>query len=161
MISAIVAATDNEVISKANKIPWRMPADAAYLRQKIKNHVLIMGSATYYSMGKAYPGSLNVVVSRKDLKLADATVVHSIEEALNLEEVKIDSEPFIFGGETIYKLAMPYTQRIYLTKIHAQIDGDRFFRYNPQEWKEVSREEHKKDSLNPYDYDMIVLERKG
>jgi dihydrofolate reductase len=161
MISAIVAATDNNVISNNNKIPWRMPADAAYLRSKVKDHVLIMGSATYNSMSKAYPGSINVVISRKNLSLPDAIVVHSVEDALNLKEVKNDNEPFIFGGETIYKLAMPYTQRIYLTKIHAQIDGDRFFRYNPQEWKEVSREEHKKDSLNPYDYDMVVLERKG
>jgi dihydrofolate reductase len=160
MISAIVAATDNHVISKDNKIPWRMPADMAYLRQKVNGHALIMGSATYTSMGKAYPGCTNIVVSRHIKELPDAIVVHSMEDALNLEEVKKDPEPFIFGGESIFNEAMPYTDRIYLTRIHAQIDGDRFFHYNPDEWVEISHEEHGRDAQNPYDYDFIILERK-
>jgi dihydrofolate reductase len=128
MISAIVAATDNHVISKDNKIPWRMPADMAYLRKKVNGHALIMGRATYDSMGKAYPGCTNIVVSRRVKELPDAIVVHSMLEALELPEVKKDSETFIFGGETIFNEAMPYTERIYLTRIHAQIDGDRFSR---------------------------------
>jgi dihydrofolate reductase len=160
MISAIVAATDNHVISKDNKIPWRMPADMAYLRKKVNGHALIMGRATYDSMGKAYPGCTNIVVSRRVKELPDAIVVHSMLEALELPEVKKDSEPFIFGGETIFNEAMPYTERIYLTRIHAQIDGDRFFHYNPNEWVEASRDECKKDDKNPYDYDFITLERK-
>jgi dihydrofolate reductase len=160
MLSAIVAATDNDVISKDNKIPWRMPADMKYLRQKVNGHVLIMGSATYESMGKAYPGCTNIVVSRNLKDLPDAIVVHSMEEALGREEVKKDPEPFIFGGESIFNEAMPYTQRIYLTRIHAQIDGDRFFHYNPAEWNEISKQQHKKDDQNPYSYDYIILERK-
>jgi dihydrofolate reductase len=159
-LSAIVAATDNNIISKDNKIPWRMPADMAYLRSKVNGHVLIMGRATYDSMGRAYPGCTNVVVSRHVNALPDAIVVHSMEDALNLEEVKKDSEPFIFGGESIFNEAMPYTQRLYLTRIHAQIDGDRFFHYNPVEWREISKEEHKKNGKNPYDYDFLILERK-
>jgi dihydrofolate reductase len=160
MISAIVAATDNDVISKDNKIPWRMPEDMKYLRSKVNGHVLIMGRATYDSMGKAYPGCTNIVVSRSLKELPDAIVVHSMEDALNLDEVKKDNEPFIFGGETIFNEAMPYTDRIYLTRIHAQIDGDRYFQYDPNDWQEVNREEHQKDDANPYDYDFIILEKK-
>jgi dihydrofolate reductase len=160
MISAIVAATKNDVIAKDNKIPWRMPADMKYLRSKVKSHAIIMGAATYTSMGKAYSGSTNIVVSRSMKELPDAIVVHSMEEALNLDEVKKDNEPFIFGGETIFNEAMPYTDKIYLTRIHANIDGDRFFHYNPDEFVEVSREEYKKDADNPYDYDFITLERR-
>jgi dihydrofolate reductase len=160
MLSAIVAATDNNVISKNNKIPWKMPADVAFLRQKIKGHALIMGSATYSSMGKAYPGCTNIVLSRHLEELPDATVVRTVDEALKLDEVKKDNEPFIFGGETIYKLAMPFIQRIYLTRIHTPIAGDWFFNYNPNDWKEVSKEEHKKDAVNPYDYTFIILERR-
>lgn len=160
MISAIVAATENDVIAKDNKIPWRMPADMKYLRSKVNGHALIMGRATYTSMGKAYPGCTNIVVSRSIKELPDAIVVHSMQAALDLDEVKKDDEPFIFGGESIFNEAMPYTDRLYLTRIHASIDGDRFFHYNPDEFVEVSREEHKKDADNPYDYDFIVLERK-
>jgi dihydrofolate reductase len=159
MLSAIVAATDNDIISKDNKIPWRMPADMAYLRLKVKDHVLIMGRATYDSMGKAYPGCTNIVVSRHIKELPDAIVVNSMQNALSLDEVKKDSEPFIFGGESIFNEAMPYTQKIYLTRIHANIDGDRFFHYNPSEWNEVSKEVHKKDGQNPFDYDFIILVR--
>jgi dihydrofolate reductase len=159
-ISAIVAATDNDVISKDNKIPWKMPADMAYLRKTVKGHSLIMGRATYDSMGRAYPGCVNIVVSRHIKKLPDAIVVHSMEEALNLDEVKKDSQAFIFGGESIFNEAMPYTKKIYLTRIHAQLEGDRFFHYNPDEWKEVLKEEHKRDDKNSYDYDFIILERK-
>jgi dihydrofolate reductase len=159
MLSAIVAATDNDIISKDNKIPWRMPADMAYLRLKVNGHVLIMGRATYDSMGKAYPGCTNIVVSRHIKELPDAIVVNSMQDALSLDEVKKDSEPFIFGGESIFNEAMPYTQKIYLTRIHANIDGDRFFHFNPGEWNEVSKEVHKKDGQNPFDYDFIILVR--
>jgi dihydrofolate reductase len=160
MISAIVAATENDVIAKDNKIPWRMPADMKYLRSKVKGHAIIMGRATYNSMGKAYPGCTNIVVSRSIKELPDAIVAHSMEEALNLKEVKKDPEVFIFGGESIFNEGMPATERIYLTRIHAQIDGDRYFQYKPEEWREVWREEHKKDADNPYDYDFIILERR-
>jgi dihydrofolate reductase len=158
-ISAIVAVTDNDVISKNNKIPWRMPADMTYLRKTVKGHVLIMGRATYDSMGRAYPGCINVVISRHIKDLPDAIVVSSMEDALSLEEVKKDLQPFIFGGESIFNEAMPYTQKIYLTRIHTLLDGDRFFQYSPTEWRQSSKEEHKKDSENPYDYDFIILER--
>jgi dihydrofolate reductase len=119
-----------------------------------------MGRATYNSMGKAYPGCTNIVVSRSIKELPDAIVAHSMEEALNLKEVKKDPEVFIFGGESIFNEGMPATERIYLTRIHAQIDGDRYFQYKPEEWREVWREEHKKDADNPYDYDFIILERR-
>lgn len=162
MISAIVAATDNDVISKNGVIPWRMPADAKYLRQTVTGHPIIMGSGTYKFMGHAYPGSTNIVISNtlQASEVPDAVLVHSMEDALNLGEVKNAKEAFIFGGQGIYEAAMPKTQRIYLTRIHTNIDGDRFFRFNTQEWQEVWREEHQKDADNPYDYDFIVLERK-
>jgi|GEM_PF-59008 len=159
IISVMVAASDNDVISKDGVIPWKMPADEKHMDAIISGHVLIMGRGTYNFMGKAYPGCTNVVVSRQIKDLPDAIVVHSMQDALDLQEVKKDTEPFIFGGESIFNEAMPYTQKIFLTRIHASIDGDRFFHYNPDEWTEISREEHKKDEQNPYDYDFIILER--
>jgi dihydrofolate reductase len=160
IISAMVAATDNDVISKDGIIPWKMPADEKHMDSIISGHVLIMGQNTYNFMGQAYPGCTNIVLSVNIKSLPDAIVAHSMEEAMNRPEFKNDPEPFIFGGESIFNEAMPYTQRIYLTRIHAQIDGDRFFHYNPAEWSEVSKQQHKKDDQNPYSYDYIILERK-
>jgi dihydrofolate reductase len=160
-ISAMVAATDNHVISKDGIIPWKMPHDEKHMDSIISGHALIMGRTTYDFMGKAYPGCTNIVVSRHIKELPDAIVVNSVQDALNLEEVKKDNEPFIFGGESIFNEVMQYTQKIYLTRIHANIDGDRFFHFDPTEWKELSHEEHKKDDKNPYDYDFIILVRRA
>jgi dihydrofolate reductase len=160
-ISAIVAATDNDVISKNGVIPWRMPADSAYLKKIVTGHPIIMGSGTYKFMKRAYPGCTNIVISNtmQASEALDAILVHSVEEALNLEEVKNSEESFIFGGQGIYDAAMPKTNRIYLTRIHANIDGDKFFKYSADKWHETSKDTHKKDADNPYDYDFIILER--
>jgi dihydrofolate reductase len=164
MISAIVAASDNNVIASNGKIPWNMPADVAFMRSKIKGHPLIMGSATHDSIGSIFPepGTINVVISRNpDYKASPgAIVVKTVEEALDLPQIQQSDEAFIFGGETIYKLAMPFTQKIYLTRIHITVNGDRFFNYDSEQWLEVARESHEKDEKNSYDYDFITLERK-
>jgi dihydrofolate reductase len=161
-ISAIVAATENDVIAKNGIIPWRLPADFAYLRKTVANKPLIMGRGTYEFIHKKWAGSLVVVISRNlNYQVAEGQkLVSSIKQALDLKEIKNADEVFIFGGQSIYEEALPYTDRIYLTRIHATLDGDRFFKYNPDDWVEVGREAHKKDSENPYDYDFIILERK-
>lgn len=162
-ISAIVAATDNDVISKNGVIPWKMPSDEAYTIEKTNKHPVIMGHGTYDFVHKKWFDSLVIVVSRNpNLQLVDGQILaSSVEQALALPQIKGANEVFIFGGQPIYEAAMPYTQRIYLTRIHATIDGDRFFKYNPHEWVEVSKQSHQKDEQNPYDYDFIVLERKN
>jgi dihydrofolate reductase len=161
MLSAIVAASDNNVIGDKGKIPWKLPADSDFVTQKTMGHPLIMGSHTHDLIGKSLPGRVNIVISlRPDYKAAEgAIVVHSVDEALALDEVKNNDEAFIFGGQKIYELAMSQTRRIYLTRVHATVNGDAFFTYDPSEWREVSREIHKADDQNPYDFDFIVLER--
>jgi dihydrofolate reductase len=162
MISAIVAATDNHVISHKNKIPWHMPADFKHLKEVTWGHPIIMGRKTHEYIGRTLPGRTNIVLSRnKDFKVAEGSVLaHSVDEAMSIKVVKEADEVFAFGGE-IYHQIMPQVEKIYLTRIHATIDGDRFFHYNPDEWDEVSREGHKKDEKNAYDYDFIVLERRS
>lgn len=162
IVSAIVAATDNDVISKNGIIPWKMPADEEYIKKVINEQPLIYGSGTYKFMLGAYGKGLNIVVSNtlQQQDTPDAIVVHSLNEAFARSELRDFNEVFIFGGQGIYEAAMPRTERIYLTRIHTTIDGDRFFKYNPSEWVEISKEEHKKDGQNPYDYDFIILERK-
>jgi dihydrofolate reductase len=162
LISAIVGATENDVIAKDGGIPWNLKSDLRYTNNTTMGHPIIMGRGTHDFIGKSLPGRLNVVVSHNpNYKVhEDAVLANSIEEALALPEVKKADEVFIYGGQDIYKAAMPYIQKIYLTRIHANIDGDRFFKYDPSEWKEVSKESHKADFENEYDYDFVVLERK-
>ena len=93
-------------------------------------------------------------------RIPDGVVVHRLEEAISLAEKAGETELFIVGGEEIYRLAMPFTDRIYLTRIHTEVDGDTFYPgLDEKVWKEVSRIRHKKDERNPFDYDFLVYER--
>lgn len=161
VISQIVAASSNNVIGVNNRLPWHMPDDMNYFKNKTWGHYIVTGRRNYEAEGKALPARINLVLTRnQEYKLNDAIVVHHIEDAIETAKNGGENELFVVGGEEIYKLAMPYTDRIYLTRIHADFEGDTFY---PQpdfnRWKEVSREDHKKDSENPYDYSFLVFER--
>lgn len=159
MISAIVAVAENGVIGKAGKIPWKIPADWAYFKNTTIGHPIIMGKATYEGIGKPLPDRTNIVVSNTEGYKADGcTVVNSLADAI--KAAGDDEEIFIIGGASVYEQAMPMIDRLYLTKVHASPEGDRFFKYNEDEWLEISKEAHKADEKNQYDYDYTVLERR-
>ncbi|MBI2592451.1 dihydrofolate reductase [Candidatus Saccharibacteria bacterium] len=162
MISLIVAVTENDVIGNKGDIPWYLPADLAHFQQTTMGHPVIMGRKTHESIGRALPGRYNVVITRqKNYQAADSCrLVHSIEETLNLPDVKTDSEVFIIGGAEIYNQALPLADRIYLTRIHTRVEGDTFFKFDESKWQEISHQQHKADTKNPYDYDFTILERK-
>jgi dihydrofolate reductase len=161
ILSAVVAVTEDNAIGKEGGIPWYLPADLAKLREITMGHPIIMGRKTHESIGRTLPGRANIVISRDpDYKVYEGSIlVGSLDEALNLSEVKESEEAFIFGGETIYDMAMPLVQRIYLTRVHAKIPADKFFNYDPSQWRQISIKQHKADEKNPYDYDFCVLER--
>lgn len=161
MISAIVAMANNNVIGKSNDLPWYLPADLAYFKEKTSGGTVIMGRKTFDSIldriHKPLPGRKNIVISRNhDYKPEGVDVVDSVEDAIKLAD---SDEVFILGGEQIYKLAMPLLDRIYLTEVKADIDGDAFFPNIPGDFHEVSRESHKKDEKNQYDYDFVCLDK--
>lgn len=159
MISVIVAVAENGVIGKAGKIPWKIPADWAYFKNTTIGHPVIMGKATYEGIGEPLPGRKNIVISNTEgYKAEGCTVVNSLPEAI--KAAGEDKEIFIIGGASIYEQALPMTDRLYLTKVHASPEGDRFFKYNESHWIEISKEPHKADEKNQYDYDYIVLERR-
>lgn len=161
IISQIVAASLNNVIGIDNRLPWHMPTDSAYFKEKTTGHHIVTGRRNYEAEGKALPGRVNIVMTRnKELSLPDAVVVLTINEAIGIARNKNEEELFIVGGEEIYRLAMPVTDRIYLTRIHVEIAGDTYYpEPDWNEWKEVSRKECKKDAKNPYDYDFLVYDR--
>ena len=161
IVSLIVATAENDVIGKENSIPWYLPADLAHFKQTTMGHPIIMGRKTHESIGRALPGRYNVVITRqKSYRAEGCAVVHSLDDALKLPEVKKANEVFIIGGAEIYKLAMPLAKRIYLTKVHASVEGDKFFKFDSDEWHQISNEKHAAYKKNQYDYEFIVLERK-
>ncbi len=161
-ISLIIAVSENDVIGKENGIPWYLPADLAHFKRTTMGHPIIMGRKTHESIGRALPGRYNVVIThQKDYKAAeDCQVVHSLDEALSLPKVKADPDVFIIGGAKIYNQAVPIANRIYLTRVHTKMEGDKFFKLDESQWREVSRQEHKADNKNMYNYNYLVLERK-
>lgn len=162
IISQIAAASTNNVIGKNNQLPWHMPNDMAYFKKKTLGHHIVTGRRNYEAEGKALPGRINIVLTRNEkFQLADGIVVHTLDEAVEIAKKAGEKELFIVGGEEIYRLAMNITDRIYLTRIHAEIEGDTFFpKLNSDLWKQVSIIRNYKDDKNPYDYDYLIFERR-
>lgn len=161
-ISLIVAAAENGVIGKNGKMPWRLPAESAYFRQTTLGHPVITGRKNYEAMGRPLPDRLNVVITRQpDYKVPPGVIiVNSLQEALSLPGVKNEEEVFIIGGGQIYQEAMPLANKLYLTTVHASVEGDTYFTYNPEEWKTTWSEEHPSDTENKYAFTLMRLARK-
>jgi dihydrofolate reductase len=160
-VELVVAVSENDVIGRANQLPWRLSGDLRHFRSITLGHDIFMGRKTYESIGKALPGRTNWVLSRSaDFAPADAKVVRSLAEAQSAPSV--ESPLMVIGGAEIYRLSLPAAQRIHLTLVHAQIDdGDTFFaEWRRPEWREVSRERHESDEKNAYAYSFITLERR-
>ena len=160
MISSIVAVAENNVIGKDNTLIWKLPRDMRHFKETTTGHCIIMGRKTFESNGRPLPNRTNIIITHdKNYKAEGCIVVHSLEDAL--KEAKNDSEAFIIGGGVIYDLAMPYVDRIYLTKIHHSFDGDTFFpELNMNDWHEVERRDFEPDEKNIYPFTIFTLDRK-
>ena len=124
-ISIIVAMSRNRVIGRENKLPWRLPEDLKHFKEITLGHPVIMGRKTFESIGKALPGRDNIVISRNErYRASGATVVGSLDEALALRKKE---DAFVIGGEKIFRLALPRAEKLYITLIEEEVDGDTFF----------------------------------
>jgi dihydrofolate reductase len=158
-VSMVVAVAENWVIGKKGGLPWKLPADMKHFKDLTTGHTVIMGKKTYDSIGKPLPNRTNIVVARdSSLDISGCIAVRSIGEAL--EAAPDDQEIFVIGGAEIYNSFLSLTQKIYLTQIHHEFDGDTFFpKLNLAEWSEKKRQNFKADDKNPYNYSFIILER--
>ncbi|MEM9916657.1 MAG: dihydrofolate reductase [Bacteroidota bacterium] len=154
IVSLIVATAHNRVIGRDNGIPWYLPADLKYFKRTTLNHHIIMGRKCYESIGKPLPKRTNVIVTRNLFFAASGcSVVHSVEEGLKLALDNGEEEAFIIGGAQIYELAMPYVDKLYLTEVELEVEGDVFFpELDMSEWKEDWQEAHQADGKNEFDY---------
>ena len=157
--SIIVAIAKNHAIGKDNKLLWYLPNDLKHFKDVTSGHTVIMGRKTFDSVGKPLPRRRNIVVTRQAITIEGCEVVNTIEAALAL--CADEAEVFIVGGAEIYRQALHLTNRIYLTLIDQDFDGDTFFpELNPAEWKETQRENFEPDEKNKYSYSFITLERR-
>lgn len=159
-VSIVVAVAENGAIGKNNALLWRLPDDLKFFKAVTMGKPIVMGRKTFDSIGKPLPGRKNIVVSRQQgLRIAGCDVAPSVQAALQLAGDA--PEAAIIGGAEIYRQALPLTQTIYLTRVHAKFEGDVFFpEVSADEWRETHREEHAADERHAYAFTFVTLVRK-
>ncbi len=159
MISLIVATSANGVIGRSGELPWHLSDDLKRFKQLTLGKPIVMGRKTFESIGRALPGRQNIVLTRQSEFVADACdVVSSVDAAI--ATAGDTGEVMVIGGSEIYKLFLPLVERIYMTRVHIDVDGDaRFPELDDQQWQETKREHHDADDSNDYEFTTSVLER--
>lgn len=166
-LAVIVAAAENGVIGRNNALPWHLSEDLRYFKRVTMGKPIVMGRKTWESIGRPLPGRTNIVISRNPQFSAEgARVVPSLDAALALAEdiALIDGarELMVIGGAQIYAEALPRAARLYLTEVHAQVEGDAYLpAVDWPQWRERSRERHAAVEPNPYDYSFVIYDRAG
>mgnify|MGYP002642026079 CR=1 FL=1 len=161
MISLIAAMAENRAIGVDNKLPWRLPADLQHFKRLTLGKPIVMGRKTWESLPGLLPGRQHIVVTgNRQYQAEGCTVVHSIEEALiaagDVEEV------MIVGGAAFYEQMLPHADRLYLTLVHAEVEGDAFFpEYEASQWARVERTYYRSNEKNPFDYSFCRFDRIG
>jgi dihydrofolate reductase len=155
-ISIIVAASENNAIGKNNTLPWHLPVDMKFFKDKTTGHCIITGRKNYESIPDKFrplPNRTNIVITRqKDYKAPGAVVVSSVYEALEAARETGDSEVFVIGGAEIFRETMDMCDTVYLTRVHTKIEGDVYFQpLNIKEWKRVEGSPYKADEKNSFD----------
>jgi len=164
-IAMIWAMANNGVIGRQNKLPWHLPNDLEYFKRLTSGKTVIMGRKTYESIGRPLPNRINIVITRaKDFHAEGIKVVNSLPAALELAAAETlisgAEEVMVIGGAEIYKLCLPLAERLYVTLVHADVDGDaRFPEWDRQAYQEIGREDFGADGPNPYDYSFVVFDK--
>jgi len=159
VIALVVAMDRDGYIGRDQALPWHLPADLQRFKAITMGKPIVMGRKTHESIGRALPGRRNIIITRQsEYRASDCVVVASFEEALEASVGAV--EVMVIGGASIYTLALPLAQRIYLTRVDANIGGDvRFPQMQDNEWCTTVREDREADERNPYRLGFIVLER--
>ncbi|MBC8061206.1 MAG: dihydrofolate reductase [Clostridiaceae bacterium] len=161
MLSIIVAVAENNVIGKDNDLLWRLSNDLKNFKEITMGHTIIMGRKTFESLPKILPGRKHIVLTRNSSSIAQSEmveVVNSVEELL--QSLNEEIEYFVIGGGEIYKALMPYSEKLYLTKVQKVFQGDTYFpEIDKGQWKEVSKIEGVIDEKNSIPHNFLILER--
>ncbi|MBC8501328.1 MAG: dihydrofolate reductase [DPANN group archaeon] len=160
----IVAVAENYVIGNKGKIPWHISEDFQHFKEITMDFPCMMGDVTYESLPESFrplPGRENVVLTfNKDYHPEGTTIFHDFEEALEYCKKKYD-KVFITGGATIYRIGMPHADKLMITRVHKEYEGDVFFpQVKKEEWVEVEREDHHSDKED-VDFSFVTYVRKN
>ena len=161
IVSAIVAIARNRVIGKDNQIPWYLPADLKYFKRTTLHHHVIMGRKTFESIGRPLPKRTNIVITRNPFwTTSNVLIANSVQEALAIAAENGEEECFIIGGGQIYELSMDFLDRIYLTEVDLETDGEIGFPpLDPDSWKLTSSQAHPPDEKNEWGYTFKIFEK--
>lgn len=162
MISLLFAMSKNHVIGKDNDLPWHLPNDLKFYKGLTTSQTIIMGRKTYDSLNGALPDRENIVLTTNpDFSPEDAKVIHAIDDIKKMNESNPKKEWFVIGGEEIFRHAIHFADRMYMTYIDKEFEGDTFFpSFKVEDWVVTKNEKGKKDEKNPYDYYFIQFDRK-
>lgn len=160
MISFIVAMDQNQVIGKDNQLPWHLPADLAYFKRVTIGKPILMGRKTHESIGRVLPGRENIIVTRNlNYQSSTCTVIHDLKDVQKLSS-NLNQELCVIGGAELFHELLSSADKLYITHIHHEFEGDTYFpEIDFGEWKVISREEGLKDEKNPYNYEYVVYTR--
>lgn len=164
-LALIWAMSRNRTIGRNNSLPWHLSEDLKYFKRVTMGKPIIMGRKTWESIGRPLPGRCNIVITTDPNYRAEGIkVVGSLEEAISLADsvglIDGAEEAVVIGGAQIYALALPMADRLYMTQVHAEVEGDAFFpQFDLTQWHELGREDFSAAGPNPYDYSFVVLER--
>ncbi|MBL7951635.1 MAG: dihydrofolate reductase [Flavobacteriales bacterium] len=166
MVSAIAAVAQNGIIGNKGDLPWHLPDDLKYFQRITTGHHVITGRKNYESIPAKFrplKDRVNIVVTRNtNYDAPGALVVDSLTAGLEMAHLVNEQEAFIIGGGQIYReaLTMRLVDRLYLTLVHSDVEGDTYFpQLDPGEWNEVTRTRHEADERHSYAFSFVVLER--
>ena len=156
MIKIIVATSKNKVIGNNNELIWKLSSDLKRFKELTTGHPVVMGRKTYESIGKPLPNRRNIIITRNlEYEVNGCEVVYSLEEALLLT----NNDCFIIGGGEIYKQSLEVADKIYLTLVHKDFEGDTTFPELGKEWATIDTKDFDADEKNDYDYSFIEYDR--
>lgn len=160
-LSIIVAASENNVIGINNHLPWHLPVDMKYFKDTTMGKPIVMGRKSFEELGRVLPGRPNIMITRQPEYAAEGLyIVPSLEAGIEKAKTFGTEEIFITGGGEIFKMALPIIDRLYLTRVHAEVTGDTYFpEFDPRGWKLVKNERHEKDEKHQYALTFQVWER--
>ncbi|ATW34682.1 MULTISPECIES: type 3 dihydrofolate reductase [Candidatus Williamhamiltonella] len=160
IISLIAAMAQNRVIGLNNKMPWHLPLDFAWFKKNTLHKPVIMGRKTFDSLGRALPGRMNIVMTRQGIASPGVIGVSSMEKALKAAQDA--PEVMVIGGAEIYRQFLPQANRLYLTEVLKNIEGDTYFpEYEQQQWEMVFQESHSPDNSHLYSFSFQIFHRVG
>jgi dihydrofolate reductase len=160
-ITLVVAASDNNVIGKDNQLLWHLPKDMRFFKNTTWAMPIVMGRKTFESMGsRLLPGRLNIILTNQtDYEQAGARIVHSLTEAIQLAEKEDYKELMVIGGGQIYEMALPIANKIWLTRVHTNIEGDTFFPMLNEDWVKKSSDAFSTDEKHAFSFDIECWKR--